>query len=38
VVTSGLSDKELTRLRLEKLGFIFQSFNLVPVLTVFQNV
>jgi putative ABC transport system ATP-binding protein len=38
VVTSTLSDKDLTRLRLEKLGFIFQSFNLVPVLTVFQNV
>ncbi len=38
VVTSSLSDKDLTRMRLEKLGFIFQSFNLVPVLTVFQNV
>jgi putative ABC transport system ATP-binding protein len=37
-VTSKLSDRELTRLRLEKLGFIFQSFNLVPVLSVFQNV
>lgn len=35
---SGLSDKELTRLRLEKLGFIFQSFNLIPVLTVYQNI
>ena len=33
-----LTDRELTRLRLEKLGFIFQSFNLIPVLTVFQNV
>jgi putative ABC transport system ATP-binding protein len=38
VVTSSLADKDLTRMRLEKLGFIFQSFNLVPVLTVFQNV
>lgn len=38
VVTSSLSDKALTQLRLEKLGFIFQSFNLVPVLSVFQNV
>jgi len=38
VVTSSLSDKDLTQLRLEKLGFIFQSFNLVPVLSVFQNV
>ena len=35
---SKLSDKELTHLRLEKLGFIFQSFNLIPVLTVFQNI
>ena len=33
-----MSDKDLTQLRLEKLGFIFQSFNLVPVLSVFQNV
>lgn len=35
---SKLPDKALTRLRLEKLGFIFQSFNLIPVLTVFQNI
>ncbi|MFY7927977.1 MAG: ABC transporter ATP-binding protein [Oligoflexus sp.] len=35
---SRLSDRELTRLRLNKLGFIFQSFNLIPVLTVFQNI
>src|SRR5690606_38510466 len=35
---SKLSDKALTKLRLEKLGFIFQSFNLIPVLTVFQNI
>jgi putative ABC transport system ATP-binding protein len=35
---SKLNDKQLTSLRLEKLGFIFQSFNLIPVLTVFQNV
>ncbi len=36
--TSRLSDRELTRLRLDKLGFIFQSFNLIPVLTVYQNI
>jgi putative ABC transport system ATP-binding protein len=36
--TSSLSDRQLTDLRLHKLGFIFQSFNLVPVLTVAQNV
>jgi putative ABC transport system ATP-binding protein len=36
--TKNLSDKELTNLRLNTLGFIFQSFNLVSVLNVFQNV
>jgi putative ABC transport system ATP-binding protein len=36
--TSQLSERELTDLRLNTLGFIFQSFNLVSVLTVFQNV
>jgi putative ABC transport system ATP-binding protein len=36
--TRLLGDRELTALRLEKLGFIFQSFNLVNVLDVFQNV
>jgi putative ABC transport system ATP-binding protein len=36
--TSKLSDRELTQLRLEKIGFIFQSFNLVNVLNVYQNV
>ncbi len=35
---SKLTDKQLTSLRLEKLGFIFQSFNLIPVLTVLQNI
>ena len=36
--TSALDDDGLTKLRLRKLGFIFQTFNLVPVLDVFQNV
>ena len=36
--TSDLDDRGLTNLRLHKLGFIFQTFNLVQVLTVFQNV
>ena len=36
--TSQLSQRKLTRLRLESLGFIFQSFNLVPVLNLFDNV
>jgi putative ABC transport system ATP-binding protein len=36
--TSTLNDKTLTNLRLLKLGFIFQSFNLIPVLDIFDNV
>jgi len=36
--TSSLSDKELTGLRLHTIGFIFQTFNLVPVLTALENV
>lgn len=36
--TKNLSDKALTELRLRTLGFIFQSFNLVSVLSVYQNV
>ena len=34
----GLDELGLTRLRREKVGFIFQGFNLVPVMTVFDNV
>jgi putative ABC transport system ATP-binding protein len=33
-----LSERDLTRLRLDTIGFIFQSFNLVNVLNVFRNV
>ena len=33
-----LDDRKLTRLRLDTIGFIFQSFNLVNVLDVFRNV
>jgi putative ABC transport system ATP-binding protein len=36
--TRKLSERELTRLRLNTIGFIFQSFNLVSVLNVLQNV
>jgi len=36
--TSRLSERALTDLRLHQIGFIFQSFNLVAVLDVFQNV
>lgn len=35
---STLNDRQLTRLRRDKLGFIFQSFNLIPVLTCEQNI
>lgn len=36
--TAQLSERDLTRLRLHTIGFIFQSFNLVGVLDVFRNV
>jgi len=36
--TTKLSERDLTTLRLRTIGFIFQSFNLVSVLSVFQNV
>jgi putative ABC transport system ATP-binding protein len=35
---SGLSDDELSDLRLRHLGFIFQSFHLIPELTVRENI
>ena len=35
---SGLNDNERSKLRNEKIGFIFQSFNLIPELDVFDNV
>lgn len=49
VVTSGhtfigdleigaLSESELTQLRRDRIGFIFQSFNLVPTLTALENI
>jgi len=37
-VTSDLSDREITLLRHRVIGFIFQSFNLIPVLTVYENI
>jgi putative ABC transport system ATP-binding protein len=35
---SGLDDARLTRLRRDKVGFIFQAFNLLPVLTAEENI
>jgi putative ABC transport system ATP-binding protein len=35
---AGMDDKGLTRLRRDRLGFVFQSFNLVPVLTAEENI
>ncbi len=34
----NLSDKKLTQLRRERIGFVFQSFNLVPTLTADENI
>ncbi len=38
VALSTLNDKQLTLIRREKVGFIFQSFNLVPTLNIRENV
>jgi putative ABC transport system ATP-binding protein len=35
---ANLDDKELTRLRRDRLGFVFQAYNLVPVLTAEENI
>src|SRR5687768_9299793 len=35
---TGLGDKRLTLLRRERVGFVFQAFNLLPTLTAEQNV
>ena len=34
---NGLSASQLSKLRLEKIGFIFQAYNLLPVLTAYEN-
>ncbi|HEY5987987.1 MAG TPA: ABC transporter ATP-binding protein [Streptosporangiaceae bacterium] len=38
VELGGLSDRALTLLRRERVGFVFQAFNLVPTLTAFENI
>ncbi len=35
---TGLTDKQLTQLRRDKIGFVFQSFNLVPTLNARENI
>ncbi|MGW8326635.1 ABC transporter ATP-binding protein [Streptomyces sp. NPDC055897] len=35
---TGLRDRELTRLRRDRIGFMFQSFNLLPTLTAAENI
>jgi putative ABC transport system ATP-binding protein len=37
-VLTGLGDKALTRLRRDRIGFIFQQFNLLPTLTAEENI
>ncbi len=38
VELTTLGDRDLTRLRRDRIGFVFQSFNLLPTLTVLENV
>jgi putative ABC transport system ATP-binding protein len=38
VELTGLSERQLTRVRRDRVGFIFQSFNLVPTLTALENI
>jgi putative ABC transport system ATP-binding protein len=38
VEITALDEAKLTELRRDKIGFIFQSFNLVPVLTAYENI
>jgi len=38
VELSSLNEKRLTRLRRDKVGFVFQAFNLVPTLTALENI
>src|SRR5918999_4058069 len=38
VALSRLPDKELTRLRRDRIGFVFQAYNLVPTLNALENI
>ena len=35
---TSLKDRDITNIRLHKIGFIFQTFNLIPVLNAIENV
>ncbi|KIF02668.1 hypothetical protein PL81_28670, partial [Streptomyces sp. RSD-27] len=35
---TSLKDKQLTRLRRDRIGFVFQAFNLLPTLTALENI
>jgi putative ABC transport system ATP-binding protein len=35
---TGMSDDQLTRLRRDRIGFVFQAYNLVPALTLLENI
>ena len=35
---SGMSDRERTRMRAQRMGFVFQTYNLIPVLSAVENV
>ena len=38
VELTGLSEREITKVRRDRVGFIFQSFNLVPTLSALENI
>ncbi|MBN1799493.1 MAG: ABC transporter ATP-binding protein [Spirochaetales bacterium] len=38
VLVSSLGESKLNKIRLHTIGFIFQSFNLIPVLNVYENI
>ena len=35
---SALSEKELTQVRRDRIGFVFQAYNLIPTLTAIENI
>ena len=38
IALGQLSEKELTKVRRDKIGFVFQAFNLIPTLTAIENI